>query len=99
MDGPEALGEVVSPRVVKKRIPTFPQGAEASGLEDTTIVEVKVDRTGKVSGPQILKRPEAPAFAYVALEAMRRWLFAPGALRGNPIDTRYRVTFVYKFRR
>ena len=97
MEGPQAVGDLVAPRLLKKRFPSFPEGAHAFGLEDVTIVEVHVDQTGKVSRPHIVRRASAPSFSYVALEAMRNWRFAPGTKNRIPADMRYAVTVFYRF--
>jgi TonB family protein len=83
---------VTYPKVIKRREPSFPRGAQSFGEEGVLILEVTVDRDGVPHSPRILKALPAPTFTYVALEAMRHWRFTPATLDGQPVEFTFDLT-------
>src|SRR5258708_29942332 len=69
-------------RVLKQVVPNFPSGASHFGAGDL-IVHVIIDRNGSATLPHIVHPLPAPALSYVALEALKRWQFAPAKPNGE----------------
>ncbi len=78
--------------------PEYPRLARRRGLEGTVLLEVLVDRNGRVlevsvqtsSGHSILDR--------AAIRGVRSWRFSPGTIDGQPSDMRVRVPVRFHLR-
>lgn len=89
----------MTPPAATKRVePAYPRGARYFAVSGITIVELLIDREGRVSSPVVLKALPAPTITYAALDALRRWRFEPGKIDGQPTDVVFNVTFNYKLR-
>ena len=84
------------PRVLKKRKPRYPHGADWFDVSGVLLVEVTITRDGRVMSPRIVQPLPAPTLSYVALEALRRWRFEPGKAHGEPVDATFTVEVNYK---
>jgi protein TonB len=76
-DGAFALSDVAVPPVLVQRvIPDYPRHARRSGTEGEVVLEVVVDRRGRVAR-QVRVLDSAPLFDDAAIDAVRRWRFRP----------------------
>ena len=76
--------------------PEFPRGAQAFGVTGVLIVEVVIDRTGRVTSPHVLKPLAAPTLSYAALEAVKQWRFEPGRIGGESVPGICNLSVNYK---
>lgn len=97
-DGPpniEYLSSVIiQGKAVHRAEPIYPMSARHKGLSGTAIIEVTVDESGKVIEARIVCGPDLLAAA--ALEAARRWRFAPTSIRGIPVKVIGTITFNFR---
>lgn len=81
---------------VQRRVePVYPPSSRRAGEEGTVTVRVLVDERGRPADVQLTSSSGHPALDQAALEAIRKWSFAP-AMRGAqavPAWTTVRVTF------
>jgi len=83
-----SLGRVVQPvpiggyDVIAKGI-IYPDTALAAGIEDTMVVKIYVDKTGKVKEVTIIKGVPNTGLNSSVVAAIRRTHFKPGRFRGN----------------
>ncbi len=89
---------VTAPKLKKRVEPRYPGGAYSFGVSGLTVIEVLIDREGRVSSPLVLKALPAPTITWAALEALRQWKFEPGRIDGQPVDVVFNVTINFKLR-
>jgi TonB family protein len=82
-------------RVLKQVVPNFPSGASHFGAGDL-IVHIIIDRNGTATLPHIVHPLPAPTLSYVALEALKRWQFAPAKQKGEAVSFPFNLTVHYK---
>jgi periplasmic protein TonB len=92
VEGPLRAGGGVRLPVVTRRIdPDYPRAAVAARISGTVILECIVDRQGRVREVSVA-RGTHPLLDQAAVEAVRQWLFRPGSLNGEPVDTIFHLT-------
>ena len=79
-----------SPTVISAVAPVYPPIARQARASSDTIVEVEIDREGKVTSAE--PKGGHPLFRKVAEEAARRWVFSGSA------DTKRKTTLTFSFR-
>jgi TonB family protein len=84
------------PKVKKKVKPKYPYGARYFGVSGKLLVEVVITADGRVERPRIVEPLPAPTLSYAALEAVKRWRFEPGKMRGTPFDVIFQLGVNYK---
>jgi protein TonB len=67
--------------------PAYPQSARRRGVEGWVEVKFLVNRSGAVSHERVLNAQPGGIFENAALNALRRWRFAPGRRRGLEVDS------------
>ena len=85
------------PFAIHKVQPNYPASAKKSNVSGSVVVEMTVDKKGKVSSAEVLSGD--PDLADAALEAARKWTFTPATLDGNPIQVKTRITFTFALAR
>ncbi len=86
-------GNVKPPKIISSTLPDYPSIARNAGVEGAVVIEVVIDKTGKVtgehaiSGPSMLRPP--------ALDAVRHWKYEPSLLDGQPISVEMLVTIQF----
>ncbi len=93
-EGPIRVGgDVKEPRLISNVMPTYPLTAKQAGIQGDVVVQTTIDARGYVtdmkviSGPIMLRQP--------ALDALRRWRYAPSTLNGQPISLQMQVTIKF----
>ena len=90
-------GEVKSARVLRRVEPRYPTALVAARKNATVTVRCVIDRNGRIRDPEIITSSWAP-FNQAVLEAVRQWTFAPGTMRGEPVDTWFELTVRFEVR-
>ncbi|HEX8152726.1 MAG TPA: TonB family protein [Thermoanaerobaculia bacterium] len=83
--------EVSAPRVLRRVDPVYPQIFIRAGVSATVTIRFIIGKQGEVRDAQII-RSSHPPFNQSVLDAVARWEFAPGTMRGTPVDTYYELT-------
>ena len=88
----EPGGEVRAARVLRRVEPRYPQAMIVARIR-TAVVTVRgvIDRNGRLRNAEVVTSSYAPFNASV-LESIEKWTFAPGTLRGEPVDTWFELT-------
>jgi len=84
----------VPPRLLEKVPATYPAEALRDNLSGTVVLELDVDDKGAV-GEVVVKQKAGHGFDEAAVEAVKRWRWAPATNDGSPVPSR--VTYAYKF--
>ena len=97
MEGPVKVGgDVKEPQLLSHVMPQYPLTAKEAGIQGDVVIQTTVDEHGNVSsakvvsGPMMLRGP--------ALEALKRWKYAPSTLNGQPISVQMSVTVKFNNR-
>jgi TonB family protein len=89
-------GNIEPPKKIRDVRPVYPPEALAGGLEGAVIVELMIDREGKVRNGRVLK--SVPGLDHAALEAVRQWEFEPVLLNGAPKPVMMVVTLNFSLK-
>ena len=93
--GPVDKG-VTPPRIRKQVAPVYPRGARSFGEGGTLVVEVVIDKNGRVGSPRVRQALPAATLSFAALEAVKEWRFEPGRLNGEPVEVLFNLTVNYR---
>lgn len=80
-------GEVARPLRTRFEPPAYPEAARARGEEGIVILELTLDREGRVAAARPLRGPDDLAAAAAA--AARRWTYEPTIRDGGPVPLRF----------
>lgn len=86
--------QVVPPRVIEQRPPSYPESAGANGPTGTVVLVVTVSAQGSVTAVEVVQSL-APEFDEAAKKAVAGWAFAPALLDTKPVAARIRVPVVF----
>jgi protein TonB len=91
-------GEVRGAKVLRRVEPRYPQSMIAARIR-TAVVTVRcvIDRNGRVRNPEVLMS-SFPPFNAAVIDALEQWTFAPGTLRGQPVETWFELTVKFEVR-
>ncbi|MDY7092094.1 MAG: energy transducer TonB [Acidobacteriota bacterium] len=95
----EEGGEIVPPKVSKRKKVKYPRGARAFRNTGKMVVQVILDADGKPHSPFIIDQAPAPSLAYSVLETIRQWEFEPALRDGEPVPVYYNLTVNFSLRR
>lgn len=84
------------PRKIDDVAPNYPPLARQSQVQGIVILEVVIDEHGNVTSTRVLK--SVPLLDQAAVEAVRRWKFAPARLNGEAIPIVMTVTVNFTLR-
>ena len=88
-------GEVKAPIVIHRVQPSYPRVALMGRMNGTVIVQCIIDRNGQIRDTRVI-RSTFGAFEQPAVDAVRQWLFTPGTLHGQPVDTIFELTVTFR---
>jgi len=86
------------PTPIKKVAPEYPELARSAGAEGKVLVEIIVDRNGRVIDARVVSSDTIPALADAAKKAAMGWLFTPAKQRDLPVKARIVIPFEFKIR-
>ena len=98
LNAPGALrvgGDVLAPVVIRRVNPLYPDEAKQNRVSGIVIVEVVIDKNGRVKDAMVLKGLPF-GLAKAAIDAVRQWAFRPGTLNGEPIAVIFDLTVNFK---
>jgi protein TonB len=91
------IGDVKAPAVIRRVTPEYPRIALQAHKNGWVIVECIIDKTGHIRDAHVVGS-NFGAFEQPALDAVQQWLFAPGTLHGEPVDTIFDLTVKFEVR-
>ena len=89
-------GDVTRPERTRFEPPAYPESARERGEEALVILELTVDREGRVADARSLRGPEDLGAAAAA--AARRWEYEPTLVDGEPTPVRFADTIRFVLR-
>jgi TonB family protein len=91
------IGDVKAPVVLQRVLPEYPRIALVARKNGWVIVECIIDRTGHIRNVKVVGS-SFPPFEQPAIDAVQKWVFSPGTLRGEPVDTIFDLTVTFQVR-
>ncbi len=71
------------PQAIQRVPPDYPPAARDKHIEGTVLVQILVDRSGRVADTKIVK--SVPELDGAAVAALKQWLFKPARSKGVPV--------------
>ncbi len=91
------IGEVKAPIILQRVLPDYPRVAVQGRINGSVVLECIIDKTGHIRDAKVVKSSFA-AFDQPALDAVQKWVFLPGTLHGEPVDTIFDLTVTFQVR-
>jgi len=88
-------GDLESPRVVEKVMPSYPPEAREARLQGVVIVTAVIAEDGSVGEVEVLKGLPM-GLSESAVEAVKQWRFEPATLDGEPVAVYYNLTINFR---
>jgi protein TonB len=96
--GPLPVGNGVKSPIVLHRVePIYPPLAVRAHISGSVVLECIIDKAGRIRDVRV-ENSSFGAFEQPAIDAVRQWLFAPGTLNGQPVDTIFQLTVRFQVR-
>jgi len=73
------------PRLIKNVRPQYPQEAFVKKIEGTVLLEILIDRNGRVVQARVIQ--SIPALDAAARQTVLQWIFHPAMKHGRPVTT------------
>jgi periplasmic protein TonB len=90
--GPLPIGNGVKSPIVLHRVePIYPPLAIRAHMSGSVVLECIIDKSGRIRDVRV-ENSSFGAFEQPAIDAVRQWLFSPGTLNGQPVDTIFQLT-------
>jgi len=83
-------GQIKEPVLIKRVEPNYPLIAQNAKIRGTVILEITIDKDGRVTDARVLRA--IPLLTDAAVEAVRQWRYSPTTLNGTPVDVLATVT-------
>lgn len=94
--GPLPVGHgVKSPVVIRRVEPIYPPVALRAHMSGSVVLQCIIDRSGRIRDVRVVTSSFA-AFEQPAIDAVQQWLFAPGSLNGQAVDTIFELTVKFQ---
>src|SRR5512143_1920654 len=84
---------VPAPKRTKHVQPVYPQEALAQGIRGIVILEIVLDKQGKVESTTVVR--SVPGLDEAAIAAARQWEYTPTKVDGKPVRVRVTVPVVF----
>lgn len=83
------------PTPIKTQSPDYPELARAAGAEGTVMVEVTIDKNGRVLDARVISSDTIKSLEEAAKRAAMDWLFNPAKQRDIPVKARIVIPFEF----
>jgi TonB family protein len=87
-----------SPRLVKRMVPTYPQGALQQHLQGRVAVDVSIGTDGVPKIGKVVGRASG-GLEQSALSAIKEWRYEPAVCNGKPVELETVIRVDYSLRR
>lgn len=88
------VGDVKRAHVLRRVDPIYPNMMRTMRMSATVRIHCVIGSDGRIRDPQIVVS-SYPPFNNAVLQALDQWTFAPGTMRGQPVDTYFDLTVTF----
>ena len=88
-------GDVLAPRVLQRAFPDYPPLARSAQVEGIVVLEAVIHRDGTAGNIRVVRGLRLGC-SEAAVDALRRWRFAPGTRSGAPVDVYMTLEVTFK---
>lgn len=88
--------DMTPPRTLLRIEPHYPEMARRAKRQGVVVLEAEIGRDGILRSARAVNPPLGFGLEEAALEALRRWKFAPAELDGRPIAVFYRLSVNFR---
>ncbi len=88
-------GNVQATRILSMPRPTYPEAAQAAGVQGAVVLEGIISKEGSLTSIKVVNSVD-PALDQAALEAVRQWQYQPTLLNGEPVEVITSITINFK---
>jgi TonB family protein len=89
-------GAIKTPKKITNVNPVYPPDAQDQRIQGVVIIEVRIDKDGRISDAKIIRG--VPLLDDAAMDAVMQWEFEPTLLNGQPIPILMTVTVSFTLR-
>ncbi len=89
-------GNVQPMRLLRQPRPEYPEALQQQGITGRVIIRAVVGKDGSVLNPKVVNTEVNPALAQAALDAVKKWVYSPSLLNGQPVETVTTVTIGFE---
>lgn len=89
------MDDVERPQKLQAPAPDYTAEARENRVQGIIIMQVTIDRDGRVKDPQVLKGLPF-GLDEKAIETVSRWTFEPATRNGEPVSVLYNLTFNFR---
>jgi protein TonB len=86
-------GDIREPRRIQGVSPTYPEMARRARIQGRVVLECVIDTDGRVTDLRVVSGH--PILAESAADAVRRWVYSPTTLNGQPVRVILTVTVTF----
>jgi len=90
-------GGVTSPVAIHRVDPIYPQSMLRGRMGGWVVLQCVIDKTGHIRDVSVV-HSSFGAFEQPAVDAVQKWVFTPGTLRGQPVDVIFELTVKFQVR-
>jgi protein TonB len=84
------------PSIVSRVLPEYPSWARQQGINGQAVYKVLIQPAGTVGDVMMLSSTIDPKLAIIGSQALRRWVFTPVIVGGEPRETWVRITVQFQ---
>jgi hypothetical protein len=88
-------GEVQAPVAIERVEPVLPKRLSVTG---PLLLEAVIDKQGIVRNVRVLMDGTKPSIGPAYAEALKKWRFRPGTVKGQPVDVTYDMSVIIDVR-
>jgi TonB family protein len=85
-----------APGIVRRVLPEYPDWARKEGAHGSAVYRVLIQQSGTVGDVVTMSSTIDPKLAINGAQALRRWVFTPVLMSGEPQETWVKITVQYK---
>jgi protein TonB len=95
---PTAAAIDSAPRLLSSPAPRYPRAAQRRGLSGTVLLRIHVGADGEPQSVDLVQGSGARELDRAAVEAVRRWRFAPATRGGQPVEGSVQVPITFNLK-
>jgi protein TonB len=79
--------------ILKKVAPGYPLSAKEQGIQGTVVLQATINKTGRIENLRVISGP--PELQKAALNAVKKWVYKPYLLNGEPVEVMTTINVIF----